>query len=61
MLKLERTIIKPTREGGFRRTGKIKQLDGTIRKDPMSGIKNIKQPKASKYYADGGKIITGRD
>jgi hypothetical protein len=55
---MERTIIKPTKKGGVRRTGKIRQPDGTIRKDPMSGIKNI---KPSKYYASGGKVFTGRN
>ena len=53
----ERSIIKYSK-GKLRRTGKILQPDGTIRKVPEEGIKNIKPVKKKMM---GGKVKKMRD
>ena len=61
----ERSIIK-YEKGKLRRTGKIRQPDGTIRTVPEEGIKNIKPVKKKmmgggmmKKYQSGGFLEPG--
>ena len=62
----ERSIIK-YEKGKLRRTGKIRQPDGTIRTVPEEGIKNIKPVKKKmmggqvKKMKDGKSVKTGSD
>jgi len=62
----ERSIIKYSK-GKLRRTGKILQPDGTIRKVPEEGIKNIKPVKKKmmggkvKKMQNGKSVKTGSD